>query len=207
MNRQLNLLLFGVLLLLLAACGQDAQPVGSTPSFSFDVDPAATSVTLDKTGATAPAAQATGECGATEPRILMSGDELELSNYTFAFLPGSILKVTVSFTNTTDFTYEQPFTFSSDEAATTNIVSSTEPEVTDANLGSDGKLSPDETTRVLTFTVEHKGQAFSYGVSAKAKVSCKGTDPTDPVVPPPLWSVPTRLQSLIRGWKQLSVMN
>ena len=172
-------LLFSALLLLLAACGQDAQPdtEASNPSFSFSVDPSAGSAELK----TLSAGLATSAACENGTRTLNPGDELELTDYDFTFLPGNILRITAAFTNTTPNTYEQPFSFS---GTSSNVVSTTEPEVTDADLGSDGKLSPDETTAVLTFTVEHKGQAFSYGVSAEARVSCKATDPTDPTNPP-----------------------
>ena len=171
-------LLFSALLLL-AACGQDAQPAAgvpdaATPGFSFSVDPAAGSVKVKTPGpeltVTAPAVCENGT------RTLTPGNELELSNYKYAFLPGNLLKITASFKNTTLNTYEQPFTFS---GTSSNVVSTTEPEVTDADLGGDGKLSPSETTTVLTFTVEHKGQAFTYGVSAEAAVNCAAT-PVDP---------------------------
>ena len=186
MNRQTNrchLLFFSALLLLLAACGQDAQPVANTPStpgFSFNVDPAAGSAELKPLSPELVVA-ARAEC-VSGIRVLIPGNELKLADYDFAFLPGNILKITASFTNATTNAFEQPFTFSADSEMTSNIVSSAEPEITNADLGGDSKLSPKETTTVLTFTVEHKGQAFSYGVSATAEVSCEPTDPPEPVV-------------------------
>ncbi len=108
MNRQLNrcyLLLFSTLPLLLAACGQDAQPVASAPSFSFDIDLVTASVDLNNSDLLA--AQVAGECGAAESRNLTPSDELELSDHTFVFLPGNILKITAAFTNTTDYTLQR----------------------------------------------------------------------------------------------------
>ena len=200
MNRQINRyhpLVFGALLLFLAACGQDAQPtasIPSTPGFSFSVNPAAGSVELETLSPELTVA-APAECD-NGTRTLTPGNELKLADYTFAFLPGNILEIKASFTNTTTFTYEQPFTFSS-TSATSNVVSTTEPELGDGDLGSDGKLSPNETTTVLTFTVEHKAQAFSYGVSAQAEVKCQGdpVDPIDPVDPAPADAVLTLSKS------------
>ena len=189
MNRQPNHcypLLFSALLLLLAACGQDAQPAASvpdtaTPGFSFSIDPAAGSVAVETPGPKLTVA-APAEC-VDGTLTLTPGNELKLAAYDFAFLPGNLLKITASFTNTTLNTYEQPFTFVA-TGATSNVVSTTEPGVTDADLGGDGKLSPDETTKVLTFTVEHQGQAFSYGVAAEAEVSCADTQVDPPIDPP-----------------------
>ena len=188
MNRQINRcypLLFSALLLFLAACGQDAQPTAAAPSapgFSFSVDPTAGSVAVETPGpkltVTAPAECVDGS------RTLTPGDELKLADYDFAFLPGNLLEITASFTNTTLNTYEQPFTFVATDA-TNNVFSTTEPVVTDAGLGEDGKLSPKETTAVLTFMVEHKGQAFSYGVAAEAEVSCADEQVDPPVDPTP----------------------
>ena len=182
--KRLQPFMFSAALLFLAACGQDAQPAAATPSFNFSVDPAAGSVNLTSADAQTLKTLQIGECGSGQPRTLFAGEELALTSYDAAFLPGNLLQITAEFTNVTDFTFEQPFTFTQAES-TSNIVSSQEPEVTDADLGGDGALSPDETTSTLTFTVEHKGQPFTYEVLAEASVDCGDGDggPTDPVDP------------------------
>ena len=176
--KRLQPFVFSAALLFLAACGQDAQPA-ATPSFNFSVDPAAGSVNLTSADAQTLKTLQIGECGSGQPRTLFAGEELALTSYDAAFLPGNLLQITAEFTNVTDFSYEQPFTFTQ-APSTSNIVSSQEPEVTDADLGGDGALSPDETTSALTFTVEHKGQPFTYEVLAEAVVNCGDEDPGDP---------------------------
>ena len=177
--KRLQPFVFSAALLLLAACGQDAPPAAATPSFNFSVDPAAGSVNLTSADAQTLKALQIGECGSGEPRILFAEEELALTSYDAAFLPGNLLQITAEFTNVTDFSYEQPFTFTQ-APSTSNIVSSQEPEVTDADLGGDGVLSPDETTSTLTFTVEHKGQPFTYEVLAEAVVNCGDGGPGGP---------------------------
>jgi uncharacterized repeat protein (TIGR01451 family) len=174
-------LVFSVALLLLAACGQDTQPEAAAPGFSFSIDPAAESVNLTSADAQALKTLQIGECGSGSPRVLFPEEELALTSYDAVFLPGNMLEITAEFTNVTNFTFEQPFTFTRADS-TRNIVSSQEPEVTDADLGGDGMLSPSETTSTLTFTVEHRGQPFTYEVFAEAVVNC-GDGSTDPGTP------------------------
>jgi len=175
--KRLQPLVFSAALLLLAACGQNTQPEAAAPSFSFSIDPGSETVNLTSADAALSAMQL-GACGSDDPRILFPEEELALTSYNAVFLPGNILEITAEFTNVTDFTFEQPFTFTRADS-TRNIISSQEPEVTDADLGGDGALSPDETTSTLTFTVEHMGQPFTYEVFAEAVVRCGdgGTDP------------------------------
>lgn len=184
--KRLQPLLFSAGLMFLAACSQDAQPTAATPGFNFSVDPGAGSVTLTNSGAAALRALQVEACGDEEPRVLVAEEELALEAFDFVFLPGNILEITASFTNVTGNTYEQPFSFSPADS-TNNIVSSDEPEVTDADLGGDGALSPDETTSLLNFTVEHQGQPFDYEVLAEAVVVCgdDGGEEPGPIEPEP----------------------
>ena len=172
--------LLSATLLLLAACSQSPQPADAAATgFNFSVDPAAGSVNLTSADAQALKTLQIGECGSGQPRVIFADEELALTSYNAVFLPGNMLEITAEFTNVTDFTFEQPFTFTQ-APSTSNIVSSQEPEVTDADLGGDGVLSPDETTSTLTFTVEHKGQPFTYEVLAKAVVNCGDGGPGGP---------------------------
>ena len=177
--KRLQPFVFSAALLFLAACGQDTQPAAATPSFNFSVDPAAGSVNLTSADAQTLKTLQIGECGSGQPRVIFADEELALTSYNAVFLPGNMLEITAEFTNVTDFSYEQPFTFTQ-APSTSNIVSSQEPEVTDADLGGDGVLSPNETTSTLTFTVEHKGQPFTYEVLAKAVVNCGDGGPGGP---------------------------
>ena len=178
MKRYLSFLSLLGASLLLAACSGGLEPAENA-QFSFSVDPAAEAVSLVQGSLVrgdALSALAQDACGGPEPRILTAEDELALTDFSATFLPGNVLEITSSFTNVTDFVFEQPFTFS--QAATTrNIVGSVEPAVGAADLGGDDQLSPAESTSVLTFRVEHKGEPFTYEVVAKAVVACGDEEP------------------------------
>ena len=115
--KRLQPFMFSAALLFLAACGQDAQPAAATPSFNFSVDPAAGSVNLTSADAQTLKTLQIGECGSGQPRTLFAGEELALTSYDAAFLPGNLLQITAEFTNVTDFTFEQPFTFTQAESS------------------------------------------------------------------------------------------
>jgi len=106
--------------------------------------------------------------------VLDSSTELTIESFNFAFLPGNTLAIEASFKNISEFDFEQPFSFSA-APGTRNIISSTEPDVSDADLGGDGVLSPGEITSPLTFEVNHKGESFSYFIEARAVVT--GVEP------------------------------
>ena len=156
-------------MLTLAACSteQDQVPAATGPAtFQFSVDPAAQSVTLAK-----PENVATQQAGASdEPRVLLQGEEIALASLSASFQEDNVLVIEASFRNATNtLSFLQPFFFTVNEA-TENIISSEEPAVSDDDLGGDGVLSPMETTAVLTFRVQHSGEAFSYVVDANAVV-------------------------------------
>jgi hypothetical protein len=97
--KRLQPLVFSAALLLLAACGQDAQPEAAAPSFNFSIDPGSETVSLTRADA---AALGTLQDGGGEPRILFPEDELALTSYDAVFLPGNILEITADFTNVTE---------------------------------------------------------------------------------------------------------
>ena len=155
-------------LLLLASCSQSPAPEGeaTTPGFLFDIDPARELAALSAAPSSSLAAQAV-----SGPRVLSSGSELLLSAAT-TFGPDNTLTITATFTNaTTDATFLPPFTFApATVPALDGYLASTEPVVTEADLGLDGVLVPGETTLPLTFTVTHTGAPFTYLVNAVAPV-------------------------------------
>ncbi len=148
------------LLLVLAGCSlTEKVPTASTPEgFVFSVDPADGLVTLARGGSSGPA-----------PQSVLQNDVDLTASYTYTFEPDNVLVIEATFTNLLgDMSFAQPFFFIVDEA-TTNILSSEEPEVTDDDLGGDGVLEPGETTSTLTFKVKHKGEPFVYVVNADAQ--------------------------------------
>ena len=150
----------GAVLLFLVGCSATEKvPTASTPGgFVFSVDPADGLVTLREGGSSAPTPQS----------LLENGVDLGAS-YTYSFEPGNVLVIEAAFTNVRgDVSFGQPFFFTVNEA-TTNILSSEEPEVSDDDLGGDGVLQSGETTSTLTFRVQHKGEPFVYVVDANAE--------------------------------------
>ena len=157
-------------LLVLAACSDTPPEVTPTPEaagFRFDIDPGNEQVSVTAVGMGALSTQQAGEA-----RLLEPGAELVSRLQSTNFRPGNVLDIRATFENVTDDeSFRQPFTF---RPALTpeqgNYLSSSEPTVSDAALGGDGVLSPGETTSVLSFRVEHKGERFSYFVNAYAVV-------------------------------------
>ncbi len=148
------------LVLFIAGCSSE-EPTVTPPTpagFVFSVDPAGGLITL-----------AQGDSNSLSPQSpLQSGVDLAAS-YSYSFEPGNVLVIEATFTNLLgDISFAQPFFFTVDEA-TTNILGSEEPEVTDDDLGGDGVLEPGETTSVLTFRVRHRGEPFVYVVNADAQ--------------------------------------
>ena len=164
--------LFGLFMLLslfvLAACSDTTPEVtapgdaGTIASFRFDIDPSGAQV-----GVTAlPGGLQTQEFQTLDPKT-----QLVLKNARYTFGADNTLTIEATFTNATTDSDFQFLDFSRvlppEEG---NYLSSTEPDVTDEDLGGDGVLSPGETTSTLTFTVKHKGKKFSYSVEASANV-------------------------------------
>ena len=170
---------FGLLVLLsllvLAACSETPE-VGTAPdnaanvaSFQFDIDPGEEQVSVTQLEPTA--------LGTQQFTQLDPDTQLRLKNARYIFGANNTLTIKATFTNITSNTnFLQPFSFgpaTSPEGG--NYLRSSEPRVTDADLGGDGVLSPGETTSTLTFTVEHKGEKFLYIVQAFAV-----TEPVNP---------------------------
>ena len=147
-----------VFALALLAAGCSSEELAPAPAgFVFSVDPAGGLVSLGQADSSSLSPQS----------VLTSGVDLAAS-YVYRFEPDNVLVIEATFTNLlSDMSFAQPFFFTVDEA-TTNILSSEEPEVTDDDLGGDGVLEPGETTSVLTFRVRHKGEPFVYAVNADA---------------------------------------
>ena len=158
-----------LLVLLLAACGTNQPDLPqATNTFNFTVDPAAQSVKFVAAPAGAVTAQA--EDGS---RVLVPGTDLNLESSEFTFLPGNVLAIDAVFKNVSDQTFTN-LSFSR-AAGSSNVVSSTEPGVVVT-------FNPGESTGTLRFTVQHRGQPFTYAVEARATVGeTGGADCTDPV--------------------------
>lgn len=177
------------ILLILAGCmTQETIPpvLEHGPSFTFSVNPHTQQVRLlenpiDNRPALSPLTTSLGT------RKLVPNAELELTSYRHEFFPGNRMVIYAKFRNvTSEYFFRQPFTFSGNEN-TSNIVSSTEPELTDDHLGGNGYLSPNEVTPPdwlgdysswnesygieLEFEVVHKGEPFIYLVDAYATVT------------------------------------
>ena len=172
-NKILFSLALLVTLLLLPACNQEAAPVqaDNTPILAFHIDPEQGLVSQADFG-TLPNATTL-----TDGQQLVN-DLLNLDSMNYWF-EGDKLYIESVFTNISADNLWQPFTFEPNPA-TSNIVSSVEPTVTDADLGGDGILSPGEATSVLRFEVIHRYQPFTYMVDAYAI--------TIPVTDQPLWT-------------------
>ena len=158
-----------LLVLLLAACGTNQPKVPqATNTFNFTVNPAAQTVKLASTPVAGLSAQA--EDGS---RVLVPDTDLSLESSTVTFLPGNVLAIDAVFKNVSDQTFTN-LTFSRAEGSS-NIVSSTEPDLVET-------LEPGESTGSLRFTVQHRGQPFTYAVEADATVGeTGGAECTDPV--------------------------
>ena len=162
-------ILVGVMLTL-AACSTEEDQVpaaNGTATFEFSVDPTTQTVTLAQPNKGLSPQQ---ETTPGEARVLLQGQEIILASLSAIFEDENTLVIRASFRNATDnLSFLQPFFFTVNEA-TENIVSSEEPEVGDDDLGGDGVLEPLEITSVLTFRVQHRGEAFTYLVDVNAVV-------------------------------------
>ena len=146
-----------VLLFALVACSDADTPPNDAPGFVFTIDPQSKAVSLKV---------ADGALSTQAQRVLVPGEDLALISSSVTFMPD--LEIKASFKNVADNVgFAQAFFF---EASGSNYVSSTEPSVSEGDLGGDGVLSPGETTTELTFQVEHKGEPFNYFVTAYADV-------------------------------------
>ena len=168
MTTALRFIAFAFLLSIVACAHQaPAEPAASSTDIRFQITPEALSAAAHKPASLA----GQGQGGpSADPRPLIYNSELAVETVSATFLPNKTLRLEVSFRNvTTELTFEQPFSFSVDRAQ--NFVSSSEPTVTDADLGGDGKLSPGEVSAKLTFEIVHKNQPFIYTVVAKSVVT------------------------------------
>ena len=165
--------LFVSLTLIFLACRSTNQPPQPAPEpsvgFVLSVDPQAGLVTLASPQATIAVQDVTPP---GETRVLVNGVDLEMASFSYAFKPGNVLEINASFKNiTTGFNFIKPFFFSSAQTpAEGNYVSSSEPVLTDADLGGDGVLDPEEVTAEVVFSVEHSGAPFTYLVIANSAV-------------------------------------
>ena len=158
-----------VLLSLLAACSEtpdvtapDTGDAAHVASFQFDIDPGSEQV------------------GVTEikPADLRTQDfqldpatQLVLQDARYVFGANNTLTIKAIFTNATpDSSFSQLFFSPAQTPRIGSYSRSSEPDVTDADLGGDGVLSPGEKTATLTFTVYHYGRGFSYRINAFAEV-------------------------------------
>ena len=168
----------------LSSCGRAPVPAAEVAAaepdtLTFTVDP-----TPEQLAVAQPERRATIELLSLTPetRPLVSGTDISAANVSYAFLPNNTLTIRVRFKNIRDeLSFAQRFRF---RAKSSNIISSTEPAVRNADLGGDGVLSPGETTSVLEFTVRHRGRPFSYQVTAEALVT--PTNPGAKLVPDPV---------------------
>ena len=167
MRRRWFLIMLAGLLLPLAGCltQEHSRPTpGEASGFGFLIDPSSELVSF----VAVPGQHLT--TAADDPRTLIPDVDLEMADFSYSFQPGNTFIIDASFTNITAIhDFHRPFYFVANEQ-TDNIVSSTEPEVTDADLGGDGILSPGETTSLLRFEVIHRNEEFTYFVDAYAVV-------------------------------------
>ena len=171
----------GLALLLLVACSSSTPELKNTAGFTFSVNPSAGTASVVATGGGASTQAVDGQ------RTLLPGEDLELTTVDYTFLPGNMLAIDAVFKNVSDQTFTN-LSFSQ-AAGSDNIVSSTEP-------GLVARLEPSESTGPLRFTVQHKGQPFTYAVEATATVGeTGGADCTDPVnIPDDVLRKEVRLQ-------------
>ena len=158
-----------LIVLLLAACGTSKPDLSqATNTFNFTVNPAARNVKFAATPAGTITTQA--ENG---NRVLVPGTDLSLESSAFTFLPGNVLAIDAVFKNVSNQTFTN-LSFSR-AASSDNVVGSAEPSVVTT-------LNPGASTGTLRFTVQHKGQPFTYAVEARATVGeTGGADCTNPV--------------------------
>ena len=148
------------ILLLMGACSETNEENSFTQTgFVFTINPQSETVTLAATR---------GGLGAQAVRTLVPDEDLSLVDDSFSFLPGNVLEISAAFKNITETLEFSQMSFA---ASGENYVASTEPTVSDADLGGDGVLSPGETSSQFGFRVEHRGEPFSYFVTVSADVT------------------------------------
>lgn len=155
------------LLLPLAGClTQERTPpvTGAASGFGFLVDPSSDTVALTVTSG----AMLQRHSTQNDARLLVPDVDLEQASFRYWFEAGNRLVIEASFRNIHDLAhYTPPFLF---VPSGSNYVSSTEPTITNAELGGDAYLGPGEVTSVLRFEVIHKRVRFTYFVDAYAVV-------------------------------------
>lgn len=185
-------------LLVLSGCGTksetQAPPAETATSFEFYVNPQTEQVTLTET---TDQAEAQPQATPSDSRILAPNVDIALRNLGFKFESPTKLFVYFQLENiTADLDFAQPlfFTLSSESD---NLVRAGAPLVTDAQLGSDGVLSPGETTqRFRLEAVFKQDEPFTFLVNANAVVA-KGTSP-NPTCTNPVTISDANLEDAIR---------
>ena len=89
--------------------------------------------------------------------MLVPGEDLVVEAAEFAFLPGNILRLELTFKNVSSCTFSE-LNFSRG-AGSRALVDSVEPEISSADLGGDGMLVPGEVTDPLQFPDWSVGEA------------------------------------------------
>lgn len=135
-----------LLLFLLAACSSTPE-VQPAPGFTFTVDPGAETARVTTTEGVS-SQQAEGR------RTLVPGQDLDIIDASYTFLPGNVLIIEANFKNLSDQTFTE---LSFSRADGSNVINSTEPGMVEA-------LNPGEATGLLRFEVQHRGQSFTYEV-------------------------------------------
>ena len=169
--------LFGLFVLLsllvLAACSDTPPEViapgdaASVGGFRFDLDASSQQVNVTTVHTQSLQTQQTGE-----QRLLNPGTELALGSVNVS-QSGNVVTFEATFENvTSSLSFAQPFAFRPlFTPQRGNYLSSTEPAVTDEELGEDGVLSPGETFTVsFQVTGKGNGEGFTYFVNAFAVV-------------------------------------
>ena len=169
--------LFGLFVLLsllvLAACSDTTPEVtapddaASVGGFRFDLDASSQQINVTTVHTQSLQTQQTGE-----QRLLNPGTELALGSVNIS-QSGNVVTFEATFENvTSSLSFAQPFAFRPlFTPQRGNYLSSTEPAVTDEELGEDGVLSPGESFTVsFQVTGKGNGEGFTYFVNAFAVV-------------------------------------
>ena len=172
LKQSAKLLAILVMMIGLAACTTGAPEVTDAPAsenaFGLGIDPETNEVTVV---APTPSALEPQSAVSSAPRKLRYGSELALSRLEADFLGGNRLELRLTFKNVSgDLGFARPFTFERSRLSF-NVAESDEPEVSAADLGGDGVLSPGEETAPLRFTLAYTSKRpFFYYADAYAVV-------------------------------------
>lgn len=155
------------LMISVTACYQ-AEPETPHPSIQFQVEPDTGTVKLvSASQPDVPSRMSITELPPTSRNL--GYNELGVERFRVLNLEDNLMQLEVTFRNiTTDLVFAQPFTFIPETRR--GILWSKEPAVSDADLGGDAQLSPDELSRSLVFEVKHRGRPFTYSVFVNSAV-------------------------------------